>query len=175
MSANGAGRPDARPMRMSGAEFALCCGALHFALAALAILVALAGADSGGQLAGFVFVGYFAAFTAWVAARAWLFVRYLGERPRRGGPSAALHLAGGLAVLLVGVLGGPLLPVALAVASFVIPAAATWWTIQPFNPPPWSESAGAGKGVLWAVVAVTVLVVSAVLLLALIVHLLPGA
>ena len=92
-------RPDIRST--PPVEFALVCGGVHFLLATTSTALAVSAADDLADMLFFIGVGYFAAFSLWLAIRAWLFVVYLGERPARGAVSAVLHLAGGLVVLFV--------------------------------------------------------------------------
>lgn len=158
---------------MPKAEFALACGGLHFLLAAASTALAVSAAYDLSDVVFLVVVGYFAAFSIWTAARAWLFLGYLGTRPPRGATSAILHLAGGLVVLFgagVAVTVGPLaIALGLFGAAFVVPTAATAWAIQPF------ELQRRPRSISWTVAEALVLGASAVLLALLLVALWPRA
>ncbi len=162
-------RPDIRST--PPVEFALVCGGVHFLLAAASTALAVSAADDLADVLFFIGVGYFAAFSLWLAVRAWLLLAYLGERPARGAVSATAHLAGGLVVLfLSGVFAG-VGPVVIALglfgAAFVVPAAATLWAIQPY------ERQRRKRNVGWTVAAAIVLGASATLLAFLLVSLWP--
>ncbi len=175
------GAPKQRGLRrLSDVDFALCCGTLHFTLAAVALVVALSAADSGGQVVFVNFVGYLAAFSIWVVVRGQLFVRYVRVRPPRGAAGAGILLLAHMIMLAVSfpialVLGWLVLPAAVFLSMFAVPAAVTWWTVQPLSPPRWSSSSSrAGRGLVWSLAVVVLFLVGTRLFLASLVSVLPG-
>lgn len=79
----------------------------------------MSAADDLADVLFFIGVGYFAAFSLWLAIRAWLLLLYLGERPPRGATSAIVHLTGGLVVLFLGGVFAGVGPMAIALGLLV--------------------------------------------------------
>ncbi len=120
--------------RLSPIEFSAASGAVHYVLAWTAMVLAFWGSSGPGQGLFLVFVGYVTAFSLWAFLRTRALAVYLSARPTRNAPSLALHLFGGIVVLIAGLIFGWALGVygvafAAVGAAFVVPALSTRWAV----------------------------------------------